>query len=99
MRVLLPTALQELESAVRGYRGIATELGVRFRREFDRRVRWAAANPEVLRLRPGGYRRVNLAKFPYYVLYIVRIDALWILACAHAHKEPEYWIDRIPDAP
>jgi hypothetical protein len=95
--LILPTALRELESAVRGYREIEPGLGIRFRREFDRRVEWTVRNPEVLRLRPGGYRRVNLAKFPYYIPYIVRNDVLWILACAHAHREPDYWIDRMPD--
>jgi hypothetical protein len=96
--LIVPAALRELESAVRGYREIDPELGARFRFEFDRRVKWAVANPEVLRLRAGGYRRVNLAKFPYYVPYIIRMDTFWILACDHANREPEYWIERIPDA-
>jgi len=42
----------------------------------------------------SGYRRVNLKTFPYYIAYIVREDTLWILAIAHSHSKPEYWILR-----
>ena len=46
------------------------------------------------RLRPGGYRRVNLKIFPYYISYVVRDPVIWILAIAHGHTLPDYWIDR-----
>jgi hypothetical protein len=42
----------------------------------------------------GGYRRVNLRTFPYYIAYIVHENTLWILAVAHSHRKPEYWIER-----
>jgi len=42
----------------------------------------------------GGYRRVNLRIFPYYIAYIIRSNGLWILAIAHTHRRPEYWIER-----
>jgi hypothetical protein len=48
-------------------------------------------------LRPGGYRRVNLKVFPHYIAYAQVGEAIWILAIAHAHSEPEYWIDRKQD--
>jgi hypothetical protein len=32
--------------------------------------------------------------FPYYIAYIVRGNVLWILAIAHSHRRPDYWIDR-----
>jgi hypothetical protein len=32
--------------------------------------------------------------FPYYISYIVRESVIWILALAHGHRRPEYWIDR-----
>ena len=51
-------------------------------------------NAEVPRLRDGGYRRVNLTEFPYYLAYIVRDPVIWILSVAHSHSLPQYWIDR-----
>jgi hypothetical protein len=37
---------------------------------------------------------VNLHFFPYYIAYIIRSNDLWILAIAHSHRLPEYWIER-----
>jgi hypothetical protein len=48
--------------------------------------------PEVPRLRFRGYRRVNLRIFSHYVAYIIRNDIPWIVAIAHAHQRPEFWI-------
>jgi hypothetical protein len=69
-------------------------LGQRFWDEVDEHIAWIAQNPDVPRLRDGGYRRVNLKIFPYYVSYVVRDAVIWILAVARGHTLPEYWIDR-----
>lgn len=41
------------------------------------------------RLRPGGYRRVNLKIFPYYILYAVRDSMIWNLAIALGHSQSD----------
>nr|WP_298722201.1 type II toxin-antitoxin system RelE/ParE family toxin [uncultured Steroidobacter sp.] len=89
-------ARDELTDAVAYYEGELSGLGYRFWEEVDEHISWIEKNHEVPRLRPGGYRRVNLKIFPYYISYIVRDSAIWILANAHGHTRPEYWIDR-PD--
>ena len=30
-----------------------------------------------------------------YIAYIERQEVLWILAIAHSHRKPEYWIKRM----
>lgn len=65
-------------------------LGQRFWDEVDEYIIWITQNPEVPRLRPGGYRRVNLKIFSYYIPYIIRDPMIWILAIAHGHTRPEY---------
>lgn len=72
-------------------------LGRRFKNEVDRSLLWVAARPEICSLRPGGYRRINLRIFPYYIPYITREANLWVLAVAHARRKPEYWIHRKKD--
>ena len=69
-------------------------LGRRFKSEVDQTLRWLAEHSEACRIRPGGYRRLNLRVFPYYIPYIVRNSTLWVLALAHAHRKSEYWIQR-----
>jgi plasmid stabilization system protein ParE len=92
----LPEARSELVQAVEYYERELPGLGQRFWSEVDQHINWIAENPEVSRLRVGGYRRVNLRVFPYYVAYIVRDPTIWILSIAHGHSLPEYWIDRTP---
>jgi toxin ParE1/3/4 len=48
----------------------------------------------VARLRVGGYRRVNLKKFRHYIAYLQIGTTIWILAIAHGHRKPEFWIER-----
>ena len=69
-------------------------LGLRLKDEVDQHVNWILGNSSVPQIRKGGYRRVNLKVFPYYIAYIIREDTLWILAIAHAHRNPEYWVKR-----
>ena len=90
----LPEARDELLEAVAYYEGEASRLGWRLWEEIERHIAWIERNYEVPRMRPGGYRRVNLKLFPYYISYIVRESVIWILALAHGHRRPEYWIDR-----
>jgi plasmid stabilization system protein ParE len=90
----LPQAKAELMDAAGYYEGELNGLGQRFWDEVDQHIVWIAENPEVPRLRDGGYRRVNLSVFPYYIAYIVRDPVIWILSIAHGRSLPEYWIDR-----
>lgn len=93
----LPEARAELQDAVAYYEGELSGLGLRFWEEVDQHITWIERNHEVPHLRPGGYRRVNLKVFPYYISYIARDPDLWILAIAHGHTRPEYWIERPKD--
>ena len=96
---LLPEARDELLEAVAYYEGEASGLGSRLWEEVGWHIAWIEQNYEVPRSRPGGYRRVNLKLFPYYISYIVREPVIWILAIAHGHRRPEYWIHRPKTVP
>jgi hypothetical protein len=91
---VLSEAKAELLSAVAYYEKQQGGLGKRLWVEVHRHVMWIAQNSELPRLRPGGYRRVNLRIFPYYIAYLIRGTKIWILAIAHIHREPEYWVER-----
>jgi hypothetical protein len=38
-----------------------------------------------------------LSRFPYKLLYSVETDCIYIIAVAHLHRAPDYWVER--DAP
>ena len=97
MRILfLEEAQQELFDAISFYEEACVGLGRRFKDELDRCILWIAEHPELYNLRHGVYRRINLRSFPYYVAFIDRESAIWILAVAHASRRPTYWISRRP---
>lgn len=94
---ILQQAFEELIDAIVYYEERQSGLGMRLKEEFDQYVSWILNNPAVPRIRSAGYRRVNLKIFPYYIPYIIREETLWILAVAHSHRKPSYWIKRKND--
>ena len=95
MRVEIVTEAQdELNAAVAYYEAIEKGLGIRLKEEVRATIRWIANHPEVPRLRAMGYRRVNLKVFQHYVAYFIWTETVWILAIAHGHQRPEYWMKR-----
>jgi plasmid stabilization system protein ParE len=95
---ILDQAEAELADAIAHYEAIEPGLGVRLKQEVRLTLAWIEQNPELARLRPKGYRRVNLKVFPYYIAYAEWAGALWVLAVAHGARRPEYWVDRTPRA-
>ena len=91
----LAEAEQEFVESVAYYEAREPGLGLRFRDEVAATVDWIVRYPEIPRLRKKGYRRVNLHVFPHYVAYIIRERTIWIVAIAHGHRRPEFWISRI----
>ncbi|MFM8359388.1 MAG: type II toxin-antitoxin system RelE/ParE family toxin [Verrucomicrobiota bacterium] len=92
--VVLPEAADEFGDAAHYDDEQETGLGQRYRDEVDRHIRWIAMHPDLPRIRPGGYRRVNLRVFPYSVGYFVHQQSIWVLAIAHGHRKPGYWSGR-----
>jgi plasmid stabilization system protein ParE len=87
-------AQREFLDAISHYEKARAGFGRRFKEEVDRSILWVTDHPELCRLRPGSYRRINLRVFPYYIPYVVRGQVLWVLAIAHGRRKPLYWISR-----
>jgi plasmid stabilization system protein ParE len=91
-----PEAQAEFADAVRYYERQTPGLGARFRAEIRdalrRLQRWPLAAP----VERGEIRRLILSRFPYKLLYSVETDCIYIIAVAHQHRAPDYWIGRGP---
>ena len=50
-----------------------------------------------LRWRPirGKYRRCNVKKFPYVIIFSVTEKEIYIAALMHKRRHPDFWLDRI----
>jgi plasmid stabilization system protein ParE len=91
-----PEAQAEVVDAVHYYERQVSGLGARFRAEIGdalkRLQHWPLAAP----VERGDIRRLMLSRFPYKLLYSVETDCIYIIAVAHLHRAPEYWIERRP---
>ncbi|HAS55286.1 MAG: plasmid stabilization protein [Nitrospirae bacterium GWC2_57_13] len=91
----LATAREELDNAVAWYDQQADGLGKEFLDEFDRVIRRVVSYPlSAVEIDPG-LRRGLLARFPYGLIYGQDGDTVVIVAAAHLHREPRYWVDRL----
>jgi len=91
----LAVAQREVDDAVEWYNQQAPGLGREFLDELDRAVRRATAFPMSGTEIEPGVRRCLVARFPYGVLYGLDGETIVVVAVAHLHREPRYWVGRI----
>ncbi|MFO1432119.1 MAG: type II toxin-antitoxin system RelE/ParE family toxin [Candidatus Competibacteraceae bacterium] len=87
-------AKQELDDATRYYEIQYRGLGKRFRKEVYIAVKRILKYPEAWSSSGGDVRKCLLHKFPYKLLYSIEADHIFIIAVAHQHRRPDYWIGR-----
>jgi plasmid stabilization system protein ParE len=88
-------ALDEAEAATKYYEEIQPGLGLRFREALETVTQAIMSQPLLWRERIGGFRRVNLPGFPFYISYFLRGHKILIAAIAHSSRYPDYWKHRI----
>ncbi len=91
----LAIAQKEVDDTVDWYNKQATGLGREFLDELDRAVRRIVAFPMSCTEIESGLRRCLLARFPYGLIYGVDGETVVVVAAAHLHRKPRYWVDRI----
>jgi plasmid stabilization system protein ParE len=87
-------AKQELEDACHFYEREYSGLGRRFRDEVKKAAMRIAAHPEGWSAERGDVRKYLLHRFPYKLLYSVEEDHILVIAVAHQHRKPDYWVAR-----
>lgn len=85
---------QELIDAVRYYELEYEGLGRRFRKEVRKAAIRIAEYPMAWSVERGDVRKCLLHKFPYKLLYSIEEDHIFVIAVAHLHRKPDYWIER-----
>jgi plasmid stabilization system protein ParE len=93
--VLHPQADAEFLNAQRRYTEASSQLGLRFYNEISALFRRIIDHPLRYKQFEPPARRLFAHGFPYAVIYVVRIDAIWIVAVMHVRREPDYWKDRL----
>lgn len=90
----LSYAQHELDDAVEWYNEQLNGLGQQFLDEIDRAIRLINAFPDSSEAMGDGLRRCIVNRFPYCIIYGIDKQVVIIIAVAHLHREPGYWIGR-----
>lgn len=92
----LKLAEKELDDAVEYYESEQAGLGTKFREEVLRSLARVVEYPVSYQLIDKRARRCLVAKFPYGVIYQYKqnIGEILVVAIAHLHRKPDYWISR-----
>lgn len=84
----------EFEEAERYYRRELPGLEQQLREEVRSALRRLCSWPMAFPVEQGDIRRVLFRRFPYKLLYSLETDHIYIIAVAHQHRRPNYWIGR-----
>ena len=93
--IIAKIAQQEFNEAKEFYEIEQAGLGVRFAKEIKNSILRIKQYPSAWPIEQGEVRHYLVHKFPYKILYSIQQDSIILLAFAHQHRKPDYWIDRI----
>ncbi len=94
--IFLTLARDEMAEAKRFYNRQQQGLGESFKREAEAAAGLIQERPLAWQVEIEPVRRFIMDRFPYKMLYIVRSELIVVVAVAHQHRRPDYWVDRIP---
>ncbi len=95
----LQIARRELDDAVDYYNRERPGLGYEFLWEVLFAIDRIKQFPQAWQTFYEDARRCIVRRFPYGIIYVQEKDVIVILAIAHLHRNPDYWIDRLsPDS-
>ena len=90
----LPLAKLELDDAIEYYELQLEGLGKRYKEEVRISINRISIFPKAWTVIRPNIRKCVMHKFPYNILYSVQENTILIIAIAHHHRQPDYWIDR-----
>ncbi len=89
-------AQAEMIGEAEWYNRQQARVGEEFLDEVDIALERISATPDAFGVFRGKVQYLRLHRFPYAVLYYRRPEDVFIVALMHLHREPDYWIERIP---
>jgi toxin ParE1/3/4 len=93
--ILHPEARDEMIESARYYARKVPGLGEDFLKAVDLAFDEVVGAPLRWRVVALDVRRYVLSRFPFGILYQIRLDRVNVIAVAHFSRHPDYWKDRI----
>jgi plasmid stabilization system protein ParE len=92
---ILEIARREYDEAKEFYEAEQPGLGAKFKEQIRHSLLRIQQYPQAWPPERKEIRRYIVHKFPYKILYSIQDDKIVILAFAHLHRQPDYWVDRL----
>ncbi len=92
--VFAKLAKLELEDAIAYYELEYSGLGINFKNEVTKSLDRIKKYPEAGAVERNEIRKSIIHKFPYKILYSIETNHIFIIAIAHHHRKPDYWVER-----
>jgi len=92
---ILEIARREFDEAKEFYEIEQPGLGTRFEEQIKHSLLRIRQYPQAWPPERKAIRRYLVHKFPYKILYSIQDEIVVVLAFAHLHRQPDYWIDRL----
>ena len=89
-----PLVRRDVEEVLTYYRKASPQLADEFHGELRSIINRAAGNPLGFPPADQGFRRANLKRFPYHVLYEVQLDYVRVMLVRHHKRHPNYGLPR-----
>lgn len=90
-----PAAAQEAESTYDWYATRNPSAAHGFREELRHAVDAVSANPDTWPRHGSRARRYVFPQFPFSLVYVLRGEAVEVIAVAHGRRRPGYWRSRL----
>lgn len=87
-------AFYEYQDAIEFYDYQSKGLGKKFSKEFDKTISIIKKYPQSFTQFTQNTRKAVVSIFPYNIIYSIIDEKIIILAVAHQHRKPNYWISR-----
>jgi plasmid stabilization system protein ParE len=88
-------AEQDYLSALAWYQERSPTAAASFESAFDRAIKTISEAPHRWPIYLAGCRRYTLHQFPFVIVYSILASHTIVLAVAHGHRRPGYWMNRI----
>jgi len=85
---------EELDRAVEYYEQFQQGLGLEFAEEVYATIQRIIRYPEAWSKISRNARRCLMNRFPYGIIYQVKLNAIRIIAVTHLQQRPGYWKER-----
>ncbi len=93
--ILAKLAQAEMLEAKHYYERQQRGLGLQFLNEAKRSAIRILEQPLAWQIEIEPVRRFIFNRFPYKMLYVIRAERIVVLAVAHQHRDPDYWVERL----